>query len=687
MRKIVILFLLIVPSLGGCAHFELEENSILPPSQGKSHFSTKGPKRDEVFYYYFDQRIPLQERHDLIFIRFRDELSQEHFLSDRHITTYFTAWTPRKEATSSHSSIISVIQSTNGEFAEDFIVSLSEREDINYVSYILDYQGRFSAADHFFSVKLKKNSDLTNLQVLTKKYGCDLIREELSGENIYFVQVRKTAEQTAIQLSDTFYETGLFEFASPAFIAFDALASNDPFYNYQWGLSGSGPLGTTGTPINITQAWSITEGSSDVIVAVLDDGVELNHPDLTNRLVTGYEYQNNTAGAPVYSTEYHGTAVAGIIGASKDNSIGISGVAPGCKIMPIRVLDDDYLNYTKAVEGIYWARNNGADVINCSWRASIPCALLTNALNNVPGCVVVFAAGNDGSTVNYPASLTSVIAVGATTFDRSRAYFSSYGVELDLSAPGVSIMTTDRQGDNGWNNTNSSSFDCSNRDYTWLFDGTSAAAPFVSGVAALILSKYPDLSKSQVQRALELGCSRPSGYAFSLDSHYPAGYWNNELGYGYLNAYQSLYQASILHQQNVLDGTAGIDIYVDNGSGVDLEDVAVLLQGKINGVVTTLISCIIPDLHDGHPEGYPVYRGEIISAASGTIITDLHLEVSAHTGIYGQDVRIAAGIDESVFSDYDDFFFSTLSSTYQCSLPNTTVPNASRRMLTIDITY
>lgn len=672
--------------MGGCSYLSLKEQNFSLPAQDQNQVSTKAHTRNEIFYYYFDQRISLQERRDLLFVHFRDEPSQEHFFSNLNYTTNFKKWTPGGEAFSSLSSKISVIQSTNGDFTEDFTVSLSKHEDIEFVSYVLEYQGRFSAVDNSFSVKLKNISDLGRVQALTDKYGCKLIQEKLSGENIYYVQVGEKTEQSSIQLSDIFFETGLFEFSSPAFYSFDALESEDPFFSYQWALSGSGPFELTGAPINITQAWSITEGSSNITVAVLDNGVELNHPDLASNLITGYEYQSSNGGAPVYGTEYHGTAVAGIIGAQKDNSLGISGVAPGCKIMPIRVLENNVLNYTKAVEGIYWARNNGADVINCSWRANNPCALLTNALNNAPGCVVVFSAGNDYSEVNYPASLPSVIAVGATELDRSRANFSSYGVELDLAAPGVYIMTTDRQGSNG-TNTSTSSLDCSNRDYTWLFGGTSAAASYVSGVAALILSKYPDLSKSQVQRALELGCSKPSGYTYTQDSYYPVGYWNNELGYGYINAYQSLYQASILHQQNVLDSSAGIDIYVENNSSVDLEDVFVLLQGQIDGATTTLISCIIPDLQNGHPEGYPVYRGETISATPGTTITNLHLEISAHTETYGQDVRIAAGIDESVLSDYDDFFFATSGSTYQCTLPNTTVPNASRRMLYIEITY
>jgi len=285
---------------------------------------------------------------------------------------------------------------------------------------------------------------------------------------------------------------------------------------------------------------------------VLDVGVDLNHPDLhDNLLLPGFDATVNAPGgvngSPL-ATDAHGTACAGII-AAVNNTIGIVGVAPNVRMIPIRIFyhsPNGNLVYdaTWAINGINHAWQIAqADVLSCSWHWGSSVVAITNAITNAAtngrnnlGCVVVFSSGNESSsTVSYPASLSNVISVGAINRNGQRAGFSNYGTNLKVVAPGVDIYTTGMLNATEYGNV----LDNGLGVYFSGFSGSSAACPHVAGVAALILSARPDLSRMGVELAIIANCTQLPGY-----SGINGNLWNDQVGWGLVNAYASVYSVA-----------------------------------------------------------------------------------------------------------------------------------------------
>ncbi|MPZ16152.1 MAG: S8 family serine peptidase, partial [Chloroflexi bacterium] len=268
--------------------------------------------------------------------------------------------------------------------------------------------------------------------------------------------------------------------AHPNFVRRIQATPNDPSFPSQWGLQR----------IQAPLAWDFATGARSVVVAVLDTGVDLNHPDLQGRLVPGRNIVN--PGAPPQDDSSHGTHAAGTIAAIRNNSLGIAGVASGVSIMPIKVLEADGSGTdTDVAAGIRWATDNGARVINMSFGGPEPSDLVDEALSyaTARGVVFVVAAGNEGgSALRYPAATEPSIAVGATTETDGRASFSNFGSWVDLGAPGVNILST--------------SWSAGTSTYR-AASGTSMAAPHVAGVIGLLLSVKPDLTISEIDTILK----------------------------------------------------------------------------------------------------------------------------------------------------------------------------------------
>lgn len=277
------------------------------------------------------------------------------------------------------------------------------------------------------------------------------------------------------------------------------VTGGDPLEGSQWGWRRLGG----------PELARLGDGSG-LVVAVLDTGVDASHPDLAGRVLPGWDSMD-PEGDGRSDPNGHGTHVAGIIGAASGNGEGISGVAPGVQILPVRVLDatgngdDDELAF-----GIIWAVDNGADIVNLSIGGAIPSTLLEGAIDHAVsnGVLVVVAAGNDGATGNapsYPAAYRQVLAVGSTDASDRRSMFSNTGEYLDIAAPGSWIVSTWPGG-----RYQSSS-------------GTSMAAPFVAGAAALLQSRTGlrgnELASRLVAGATDLG-------AAGADVEYGAGLVN-----------------------------------------------------------------------------------------------------------------------------------------------------------------
>ena len=256
---------------------------------------------------------------------------------------------------------------------------------------------------------------------------------------------------------------------------------NDPFWNLQWGL----PF------IHTPAAWDSTTGSTDIKVAIVDQGVQYTHPDLDGHFgtVKGYDFvDDDNDPLPSDVTEDHGTHVAGIIAAEMDNNMGIAGVAQ-VSLYSLRVLDREGSGTVDNIsDGITWAVDHGARVINMSLGGPSGHYLLDEACQYAAnhGVITFAASGNDAAdSVDYPARYPTVVAVGAIDIDSSVAGYSNYGHEVELTAPGTNIYSTIPYSDYGY------------------MSGTSMATPMASGVAALVISENPALNGAAVRAILD----------------------------------------------------------------------------------------------------------------------------------------------------------------------------------------
>lgn len=296
-------------------------------------------------------------------------------------------------------------------------------------------------------------------------------------------------------------------------------AANDTLFNEQWALKNSGQAingvqGTSNTDLSAENAWDITKGNSDVVVAVLDTDLDISHEDLSQNIevntretpnngidddnngyiddVSGFDFANNSNS--VYSSVYgqsHATHLAGIIAAVSNNNKGVSGISPNVKIMPLKFVNNGIGYTSDAIEAIQYAEANGAAIVNCSWWTSENNIALKDAISS-SNMLFVTAAGNSGTNNDlspvYPANfnLSNVISVAALDNQGNLASFSNYGLNtVDIVAPGKDIIST-----------------IPGNQYGYM-SGTSMAAGFVSGVAALLKSKDSAITASQIKEKIK----------------------------------------------------------------------------------------------------------------------------------------------------------------------------------------
>lgn len=347
--------------------------------------------------------------------------------------------------------------------------------------------------------------------------------------------------------------SSMVEAVEPNMVGHTSSDPSDPYFQdgHQWALKNTGqspPSGIVGADIHVSGAWNIAQGSSDVIVAVLDSGIPMNesdgslsHPDLQdpNRIIVGVDY----TGDPVWMKDLwgHGTHVTGIVSAGTNNSTGIAGVAGGCKMLAVKVCDQyGGVTWQWFKSGVIYAVNSGAKVINYSAVLYDSSRQASDALayansNNV---LVVASAGNDfAGPVLYPARYSplfpNVIAVGATDQNDSWSTYSNVGSQLNIVAPGGYGGAIDAN--DIYSTTPNYPFNLEaqgvTENYGYLY-GTSMAAPHVSGVAALMLSVNRNLTPSQIRTIIQQSADKPSGMGGLPFTNY--------YGYGRINAYKAL---------------------------------------------------------------------------------------------------------------------------------------------------
>jgi subtilisin family serine protease len=285
------------------------------------------------------------------------------------------------------------------------------------------------------------------------------------------------------------------------FTGYSNLVPTDPSFSQSWGLQNTGQSGgVAGFDLGAPAAWNVTTGNSNIIVLVMDSGVQQDHPDINQ--VSGRDFTSdspsNPNGGPFGPNDNHGTAVAGCISEQMNNGIGTTGIAPGVRVASARCVykvkaDGSWTaQYSWFADALYWGQSIGARVSNNSNGFNSPSSEVESAYANTRanGMIHFASAGNEGRDLpSYPASLWSVNSIGAIDRSGVRANFSNSGAKF--MAPGKDIYTTDRTGNSGY----------AGGDYVWV-DGTSFASPYVAGVAALILSQNPTLTPDQVENLI-----------------------------------------------------------------------------------------------------------------------------------------------------------------------------------------
>jgi len=317
-------------------------------------------------------------------------------------------------------------------------------------------------------------------------------------------------------------------------------APNDEYFDRQWATK----------KIELDNAWDLEKGSADVTIAVIDSGIDLEHPDLKENMIPGYDFVND--GSDAWDDNGHGTAIAGVIGAIGNNNQGIAGVNWQSKLMPLKVVDGDGIGtYYDVAQGIIYAAEHNARIINLSIGGYAYSNALKDAVDYAleKGCLLVAAVGNDGiGAPMYPAAYEGVIGVAATDSQDRVDKNSNYGDFVDLSAPGLSIYTTELEGRYGYNS------------------GSSLACPHTTGLIGLILSSNPSLSEKDIEEILYNSCDYIGE--------------NNIYGRGRINAYRALLTAKGI--QNIDIAVLGLEVVPESPFPGQETEVSVTLQNQGN---------------------------------------------------------------------------------------------------------
>jgi subtilisin-like proprotein convertase family protein len=487
-----------------------------------------------AYYYVNGEKVYLEEVEDEAAVRYREVNAVRRGLISPNFGRALQSFERVEEIPDAR---LTILRSKRQQHAEDIKRALIGFDEVTYVTpvYRRPQSGEKVVLTSKFICQFKPEVTRAEIDAMNAAHHVQIESQEPYAPNCYVLRLEDDAAESVLNVANAYQESGKVIFSHPDLIAPRSFRT-DPLFARQWHLKNTGQSGgSPGADIKVEGAWRVTEGRPEVVIAVIDDGMDMQHPDLTGdgKVVAPVDIRSGLADpSPRREFENHGTAVCGVAAASRQG-LGVMGVAPGCRLMPIR-LDGGPILEARAIS---YAAQNGAWVINCSWgpadgawwdpndpqhqqvaplpdnvRAAIDFAVTQG--RGGKGCVITWAAGNGNESVSNDgyASYPAVIAVAATSHDDKKAAYSDVGPEISVAAPSNhftpngsavgGIWTTDRLGNAGYNEGDPSKGDAAGL-YTNSFGGTSSAAPTLAGVAALVLSANPTLTAAEVKRILE----------------------------------------------------------------------------------------------------------------------------------------------------------------------------------------
>lgn len=567
-------------------------------------------QQSEYYYYYNGNRIDLEVDSTHFYVVSEGELQSQSItyvrtlgynISKQVRSSVYNLVTPlpiRRSKESRAEIFLSTVEIPCGLTTSEwgnFFENVRALDNVQQVLPSFKLNGNKVEISNNFYVKLHSEEDVGELREMANLHNVEIIGQHKHMPLWYILSCSVSSTSNALEVANIFYASKKFAYSEPEMYSGITFHSDDTYFDYQWNLKNTGEVtGYPGIDINVEEAWEITKGNN-VMVAIYDNPIYAGHPDLPGNIDSYDIYTGEDVVSNGETLSNHGIYCAGVIAARQDNNTCISGVSPKADIMSIAFNGNisDY-NGLEISLGFTEAYDRGADVINCAWsynggRCRLIDESITDALTKGRrgnGCVVVFAAGDyrndatylDPEKVRYPADCNPrILTVGGITgfgerllqgYSSQHYVFvsSCYGEELDVVAPATQIYTTSYPRSPG------SPVNCYGD-----FDGTSAACAHVSGVAALILSAHPELTSDQVVSLIEYTARkiRPDIYSYQFDDIHPFGGWNEELGYGLIDAGVAVAIAEKAAKTTfvndiIIDGT---ELYIDYD--VELENVVI----------------------------------------------------------------------------------------------------------------
>jgi len=514
------------------------------------------------YYFYKDKPYYLDLVPDAVFLELKenaDEASLNNLLNE-----FPSLFLKRDFSFTYRKDFIYLNQSLAEESLIELLNNLNEKEIVKNASPVFKMMEGQGGSDVLLGVEgeiiaqFKPSVSDNEIEDYLNENGLNIVQEfNLSGGKTYLLEIPEG--KYAIDYANELYQTGFVNYSEPNLYFENLLQAdvipNDPLYPQQWAHHNTGNnipggvLGTPGCDMRTDSAWLFTMGNPDVIVSIVDTGIDTLHEDLNERIVNGLSIDTYNNLPYAWDDNNHGTSCAGIVAATGNNNLGVIGVAPESRLFGVKIFNSfGNTNSVAIINGLIAAWERGSWVSSNSWGGGSPISAAENAIEdgvnfgrNGKGVVWVFATGNDNTSyISWPSTHPDVISVGAlspcaqrkstTSCDGENWWGSQYGDGLEIVSPGVKIYTTDRTGASGYTTGN----------YVPNFNGTSSATPNVSGVVSLMLSVNPDLNWDEVREIICLTADKVGSYTYNQPGQLSLGGWNNQMGYGKVNAYKAV---------------------------------------------------------------------------------------------------------------------------------------------------